>query len=116
MSGLKQQYVPCSESDYHRLLLSDRERDITQISSDVYKVHSIYADLGELVDGQQDNVDDIENQVADAHGNTDGGVKQLAKAVKNQRTRTTCCLYALLIGTVILGVVVVCVVVFSHYS
>jgi len=116
MSDIKQQYIPYSESDYHQQLLINRERDITQISSDVYKVHSIYADLGELVDGQQDHVDDIESQVADAHGNTDGGVKQLAKAVKNQRTRTTCCLYALLIGSVVLVIIVVCVVVFSHYS
>ena len=116
MAASYQECISYNESDYHRQLLSDREQDIAQISCDIGKVHSIYADLGELVDGQQDHVNDIESQVVDAHGNTDGGVKQLAKAMKNQRTRTTCCLYALLIGTVILVVVVVCVVVFSHYS
>lgn len=116
MSSLELEYVEYDDGDFQRLLLREREEEITQISSDIIKVRDIFSDLGTLVTDQQQHVDDIENQISNAVTNTDGGVKQLTKAANNQRTRSTCCLYVFVIGTVILVIIIVAIIVFNNIS
>ena len=103
------------ENNYEYHLFNEREAKFTQIASDVHKIHDIFADLSEMVDGQQNNFDDIENQVSIATTNTIKGVKQLDRASINQRRKTSCLIYLFTFITIILFIIIIAVIVFKNY-
>jgi len=108
------EWVVCHDDEnLDSFLLSERENEITQISSDVYKVSEIFSDLGKLVSNQQHYVDDIENQIDNANKNTDGGVKQLSKAARYQRTRSKCLFYTFVTGMVVLIIIVIYIIIIT---
>lgn len=61
-------------------VMQSRENDIQQINQKMNTVNEIYKDLGSLVAGQQDQVDEIEDAVADSNNNAAYGLDQLERA------------------------------------
>ena len=51
--------------------MKSREEDIQQINQKMNKVNEIYKDLGNLVSSQQDQIDGIEDAVADSNQNAE---------------------------------------------
>ena len=78
-------------------VMKQREKDIEKISSDIFKVHEIFSDLGKLVNEQQEDIDKIESQTEQALLETNKGVKHLNKASKNQIKSNKCYLYIFVI-------------------
>ena len=103
-----EQIFTYEEEDFQTKLMEERERDITNITKDIHTVKDIFVDLGNLVQDQQHNVDDIENQINASLLDTEKGVNQLDKAKNNQSTRNKCGFYIFcvaLVGMVILFIV-----------
>jgi len=71
-------------------LHTSRREEITNIQQSMQKVHEIYQDLGNLVEEQQYEVDDIEANIQASHVRTEHGMKQLVKGAKLQRNTTKC--------------------------
>ena len=61
-------------------MMQSREEDIQQINQKMNKVNEIYKDLGNLVSSQQDQIDEIEDAVADSNQNAEYGLDQLERA------------------------------------
>ena len=61
-------------------MMKSREEDIQQINTKMNKVNEIYKDLGNLVSSQQDQIDEIEDAVADSNQNAEYGLDQLERA------------------------------------
>ena len=61
-------------------MMKSREEDIQQINTKMNKVNEIYKDLGNLVSSQQDQIDEIEDTVADSNQNAEYGLDQLERA------------------------------------
>jgi t-SNARE complex subunit (syntaxin) len=59
--------------------MQSREEDIQQINQKMNKVNEIYKDLGNLVSSQQDQIDEIEDAVADSNQNAEYGLDQLER-------------------------------------
>ncbi|KAL7450879.1 hypothetical protein ACHAXS_000238 [Conticribra weissflogii] len=62
--------------------MREREEELRDIHRKMHVVNEIYKDLGEVVDQQQDQIDAIEDQFANAALNTERGLNQLEKANK----------------------------------
>ena len=75
MSGVKQQLQEDA-------LREERRQEIEQIKDSMMKVNEIYKDLGNLVEEQQYEIDDIENNIMASHARTEAGMGQLLKGEK----------------------------------
>jgi t-SNARE complex subunit (syntaxin) len=95
-------YKEYNDEDYYKAIIEEREKDIIETAENVNKINIIFSDLGKLVSEQQENVNDIENQINDAHSNTQNGVYQLERAEKTQRKLNKCYCYLLIVGLFIL--------------
>lgn len=95
-------YSAYTENDHYKYIAEERERDIIETAENVNKVNTIFKDLGKLVTEQQESVNDIENQINDARGNTEKGVSQLKRAELHQRKLNKCYCYLLIGGSIIL--------------
>ena len=60
--------------------MESRESDIEQINQKMNKVNEIYKDLGNIVGGQQDQIDAIEDTMADSNNKAAHGLEQLERA------------------------------------
>tara|TARA_B100000900_G_scaffold326138_1_gene286086 strand:+ start:54 stop:410 length:357 start_codon:yes stop_codon:yes gene_type:complete len=78
-------------------VMKQREKDIEKISSDIFKVHEIFSDLGKIVNEQQEDIDNIESQTEQSLLETNKGLQQLNKASKNQIKFNKCYLYVFVI-------------------
>jgi len=74
------QMVMQREEEYSKQAMQSREEDIQQINQKMNKVNEIYKDLGNLVSSQQDQIDEIEDAVADSNQNAESGLDQLERA------------------------------------
>ena len=89
----QQQLLDEEEDEYSRQLQEEREREIERISGQVSTVNQIYRDLAGLVGAQQEDVDEIENLVAQSHERTIKGQRQLERAVRKRTAKNKCCMY-----------------------
>ena len=60
--------------------MREREQELQDINHKMHVVNEIYRDLGEVVDQQQDQIDNIEDQFGMASDNARKGLEQLEKA------------------------------------
>ncbi|KAL7526329.1 hypothetical protein ACHAWF_001728 [Thalassiosira exigua] len=65
--------------------MREREEELRDINRKMHVVNQIYKDLGEVVDEQQDQIDEVENQFGGAADATRRGLEQLEKANKTHR-------------------------------
>jgi hypothetical protein len=68
------------EQDYAIQIMREREQELQDINHKMHVVNEIYKDLGEVVDQQQEQIDNIEDQFARTSDNTRRGLEQLEKA------------------------------------
>jgi syntaxin 7 len=76
-----------TELQYHILLTEERNREIEQVSQGITEINSIFKDLGQLVSQQGENLDTIEDNILQLHGNTQQADKQLRVASEYQRKK-----------------------------
>ena len=68
------------EEDYALQAMREREQELLDINHKMNVVNEIYKDLGQVVDGQQEQIDGIENQFGVASSNAQRGLEWLEKA------------------------------------
>ena len=76
-----------TELQYHILLTEERNREIEQVSQGITEINSIFKDLGQLVSQQGENLDTIEDNILQLHGNTQQADRELRKASEYQRKK-----------------------------
>lgn len=76
-----------TELQYHRMLTEERNREIEQAAEGIMEVNSIFKDLGALVHQQGEQLDLVEDNVAQLHSNTQQASRELNKANEYQRKK-----------------------------
>lgn len=76
-----------TELQYHLMLTEERNREITQVTEGIMEVNAIFKDLGELVNQQGEQLDTIEDNIFQLHGNVQQADKELRKADEYQRSK-----------------------------
>lgn len=78
----EQQAVMASqhEEDYSQQIMREREAEILEINRKVHTVNEIYADLANIIGEQQDLIDNIDNNIDDAHANAMAGKGEIEDA------------------------------------
>lgn len=82
-----QDQVNETELQYHLMLTEERNREITQVTEGILEVNAIFKDLGELVTQQGEQLDTIEDNIFQLHGNVQQADKELRKADEYQRSK-----------------------------
>lgn len=86
------------ELDGHLAMLEEQSRERAQfmrnIERDVSQVHQLFADMHQLVNEQQTEIDAIEDRITGTQENARAGMEQLLKAQKYQaaKRKKMCCL------------------------
>ncbi|ODV79518.1 t-SNARE [Suhomyces tanzawaensis NRRL Y-17324] len=99
-----------SELQYHVMLTEERNREIDQVAEGIMEVNSIFKDLGALVNQQGEQLDSIEDNILQLHGNTQQAQKELTKAHEYQKSRSKWSCILLVALTIFVLVVVLAVV------
>lgn len=76
-----------TELQYHRMLTEERNREIEQAAEGIMEVNSIFKDLGALVNQQGEQLDLVEDNIAQLHSNTQQASRELNKANEYQRKK-----------------------------
>ena len=76
-----------TELQYHILLTQERNREIEQVTEGILEVNSIFKDLNQLVQEQGAQLNTIEDNVLQLHGNTQQADRELQKAHEYQKSR-----------------------------
>lgn len=76
-----------TEIQYHTILTEEREREIERVSEAIQDVNTIFKDLGELVNQQGEQLDTIEDNIMQLHGNTKQADRELKKAHEYQKRK-----------------------------
>ncbi|GMH83451.1 hypothetical protein TrST_g441 [Triparma strigata] len=66
-------------------LITDRNREILQINSEMSKVNEIFKDLAGIVDGQQSEIDNIETLMEQSNMHAKKGLEQVREANEYQK-------------------------------
>lgn len=82
-----QDTIDATELQYHMLLSEERQREISRVSEGIREVNSIFKDLGQLVSVQGEQLDTIEDNILQMHGNTQQASRELQKAHEYQKRR-----------------------------
>lgn len=69
-------------------VMQQRESELRDINRKMNVVNEIYKDLGEVVDQQQEQIDDVEDQFGSAAEATRRGLEQIEKANKTHKKVT----------------------------
>jgi hypothetical protein len=73
--------IPAStEDEYNIQIMKEREAEILQINQKMNTVNEIYKDLAGLIDGQQELIDQVDNQIDLANGYTKAGIDNYEEA------------------------------------
>lgn len=76
-----------TELQYHRMLTEERNREIEQAAEGVMEVNSIFKDLGALVHQQGEQLDLVEDNIANLQSNTQQASRELTKAHEYQKKK-----------------------------
>jgi len=68
------------EEEYAHQVMRERESEIVNINQKMHQVTDIYNDLGQIVNGHQEQIDVIEDTMYAARDNANYGLEQLQKA------------------------------------
>lgn len=91
---IDQDLIDQTELQYHLLLTEERNREIEQVTEGIMEVNSIFKDLSQLVHQQGEQLNTIEDNVLQLHGNTQQASSELNKAneYQKQKGKWTCIL------------------------
>eukprot|EP00519_Triparma_laevis_P016015 CAMPEP_0182494626 /NCGR_PEP_ID=MMETSP1321-20130603/3486_1 /TAXON_ID=91990 /ORGANISM="Bolidomonas sp., Strain RCC1657" /LENGTH=145 /DNA_ID=CAMNT_0024697769 /DNA_START=554 /DNA_END=991 /DNA_ORIENTATION=- len=73
-------FVLKQEDTIQNDLITDRNREILQINSEMSKVNEIFKDLAGIVDGQQSEIDNIESLMEQSNMHAKKGLEQVREA------------------------------------
>lgn len=76
-----------TDLQYHMLLTQERNRDIQRINDGILEVNSIFKDIGKLVHQQGQQLDTVEDNILQIHGNSQGADRELVKAQEYQKKK-----------------------------
>ncbi|KAI5952889.1 VAM3 [Candida jiufengensis] len=99
-----------TELQYHLQLTEERNREIEQVHESVMEVNTIFKDLNQLVHQQGEQLNTIEDNILQLHGNTQQASHELTKANEYQKKKGkwTC---ILLVALSILALIIVLIVI-----
>ena len=86
-ASAQQHVVQQREEEYAIQVMQQREEEMRDIHRKMHVVNEIYKDLGEVVDGQQEHIDNVEDQFSGAAEQTRRGLEQIQKA-NNKGSKT----------------------------
>lgn len=107
---LTQEQIDQTELQYHLLLTEERNREIDRVAASVQEVNSVFKDLSTLVNQQGEQLDTIEENVQELHGNTQQASRELHKAHEYQKRKGKWSCILLIVLLVIVLVIVLAVV------
>lgn len=107
---LTQDQIDQTELQYHLLLTEERNREIDRVAASVQEVNSVFKDLSTLVNQQGEQLDTIEENVLELHGNTQQASRELHKAHEYQKRKGKWSCILLVALLVIVLVIVLAVV------
>lgn len=84
---IDQDAIDQTELQYHLLLTEERNREIEQVTEGIMEVNSIFKDLSQLVHQQGEQLNTIEDNVLQLHGNTQQASSELVKANEYQKKK-----------------------------
>lgn len=96
--------------DIHSTVVADRDAEILEIQRGTHEINSIFQDLGVLVAEQGQQLDNVEDNIADLARNTENAGRQLVKAENHQKSRgkwTCIALLLLLVITILVALSVI---------
>ncbi|RLV91780.1 Syntaxin-7 [Spathaspora sp. JA1] len=107
---IQEETIGETELQYHLLLTQERNREIEQVHEGIQEVNTIFKDLHQLVSQQGEQLNTIEDNVLQLHGNTQQAERELNKAheYQKQKGKWSC---ILLIALVIVVLIIVLAVV-----
>ncbi|EGV60594.1 SNAP receptor [Yamadazyma tenuis] len=82
-----QDIIQETELEYHRLLTEERNREIEQAAEGIQEVNTIFKDLGALIHQQGEQLDLVEDNIADLQQNTQQASHELTKAHEYQKKK-----------------------------
>ncbi|MCD7456756.1 hypothetical protein HAX54_032994 [Datura stramonium] len=84
----------------------ERHEAVKEIQKSLVELHQVFLDMAVMVETQGDQMNNIEQNVINAGGYVNDGLKELDRAKRMKRTRTWACW----IGTVVLVFMLLCLV------
>ena len=75
------------EEEYAVRVMQQREEELMDIHRKMHVVNEIYKELGDVVEGQQEHIDEIENKFGGAAEHTRRGLEQIENANKKHERR-----------------------------
>ncbi|CAI5758875.1 unnamed protein product [Candida verbasci] len=76
-----------TELQYQLLLTEERNREIEQVTEGIQEINTIFKDLGQLVNQQGEQLNTIEDNILQLHGNTKQADRELHKANEYQKKK-----------------------------
>lgn len=71
-------------------IMNEREDEIRNINKGMHQVNEIYKDLAHIISSQQEQIDEVEENMEQAHQGAEAGLKQIEKA--NTKASASTCL------------------------
>ncbi|TMX05279.1 hypothetical protein EJD97_025124 [Solanum chilense] len=84
----------------------DRHEAVKEIQKSLVELHQVFLDMAVMVETQGDQMNNIEQNVVNAGGYVNGGMKELDRANRMKRTRTWACW----IGALLLVFLLICLI------
>ncbi|XP_004230942.2 syntaxin-112 [Solanum lycopersicum] len=84
----------------------DRHEAVKEIQKSLVELHQVFLDMAVMVETQGDQMNNIEQNVVNAGGYVNGGMKELDRANRMKRTRTWACW----IGALVLVFLLICLI------
>ena len=107
---LDQDLIEQTELQYHLQLTQERNREIEQVTEGIMEVNSIFKDFDQLIHQQGEQLNTVEDNILQLHGNTQQADRELAKANNYQRLRSKWSCILLTALTIVVLIVVLAVV------
>ncbi|KAI5959977.1 VAM3 [Candida margitis] len=109
-SELDQNLVEQTELQYHLQLTEERNREIEQVTEGIMEVNSIFKDLDQLIHQQGEQLNTVEDNILQLHGNTQQADRELTKANNYQKSKGKWSCILLTALTIIVLIIVLAVV------
>lgn len=107
---LDQYLVEQTELQYHLQLTEERNREIEQVTEGIMEVNSIFKDLDQLIHQQGEQLNTVEDNILQLHGNTQQADRELTKANNYQKLKGKWSCILLTALTIVVLIVVLAVV------
>lgn len=96
-----------SETVFNEAIIEERDQGIRDIQQQIGEVNEIFKDMAVLVHEQGVMIDDIDSHVESSYAATAQGKDQLAKAAKNDKSKTSLMCWLLVIFAVVILIIII---------